>query len=260
MTTKHLARATFALLFCAAAAVPAAAQDPQPDARAREERAREERARAAGQRTRAGADRARTAGERARAAGARARVAGTRAAFREDAERRAFDMLLNHRAQLQLTEQQVRQLEGLRTRLEQQNAPLRARLVEEHQRAQAERRAQLERMSADQRREELRRLRREGRPGVPESLQPTVRQMRLNINEAVHQAQGVLTAEQRLRAQTLLRSQMQRARRPGAHARPAPRRPRREIVRGEMQRRREMGEVQRRREEERRERTESRRP
>ena len=232
MTTKHLARATFALLFCVGATAPAAAQDPQPGARAQEQRAR-------------------AAGERARAAGERARHAGPRAAFREDAERRAFDMLLNHRTQLQLTEQQVRQLEGLRTRLEQQNTPLRARLVEEHQRVQAERRAQLERMSADQRREELRRLRRDGRPGVPESLQPTVRQMRLNINEAVHQAQGVLTAEQRLRAQSLLRGQMQRARRPAVRGPQGARRPRHEMQRREMQR----DEMQRRRE-----RTESRRP
>lgn len=236
MTTKHLARAAFALLFCAAASVPAAAQEPQPEARAREERAR-------------AAERSRAAGDRARGAGERARQAGARAALRQDAERRAFDMLLNHRTQLQLTEQQVRQLEGLRTRLEQQNAPLRARLVEEHQRVQAERRAQLERMSADERRAELRRLQREGRPGVPESLQPTVHQMRLNINEAVHQAQGVLTAEQRVRAQSLLRSQIQRARRPGVRGQQGARRPRREMQR-EMQRRQE----------ERRERTESRQP
>lgn len=246
MTTKHLARAAFALLLCAAGAVPAAAQEPQP-----EPRAREERARAAG-------ERARAAGERTRVAGVRAREAGAHAALRQDAERRAFDVLLNHRTQLQLTEQQVRQLEGLRTRLEQQNAPLRARLMEEHQRVQAERRAQLERMSPDERRAELRRLQREGRPGVPQTLQPTVRQMRINISEAVHQAQGVLTAEQRLRAQSLLRSQMQRARRPGVRGHQGPRRPR-----GEMQRRRgdrgepHRGEMQRRREE-RRERTERR--
>jgi hypothetical protein len=250
MTTKHLARAAFALLICAAASAPAAAQEPQPQPEAQ---AREERARAA-------ADRSRAAGDRARVAGARARQAGARAALRQDAERRAFDMLLNHRTQLQLTEQQVRQLEGLRTRLEQQNAPLRARLMEEHQRAQTERRAQLERMSADERRAELRRLQREGRPGVPESLQPTVRQMRLNINEAVHQAQGVLTAEQRLRAQSLLRSQMQRARRPGARGQQGARRPRHEMQRRRDDRRdSQRGEMQRRREE-RRERTESSQP
>ncbi|HEU4884272.1 MAG TPA: hypothetical protein VFT45_18600 [Longimicrobium sp.] len=232
MMTKHLARATFALLLAAAAAAPAAAQQQTPEARAQQERER-----ASADRVRANA--ARTRAERAR------QQTQERAAFREDAERRAFDMLLNHRTQLQLSEQQVRQLESIRGRLEQQNAPLRARLVEEHQRVQAERRAQLERMSAEQRREELRRLRRDGRPGVPEALQPTVRQMRLNINEAVHQAQGVLTAEQRLRAQTLLRAQMQRARRAEAQGQQGRRRPR-----GEMQRRRQ----------ERRERIQGRRP
>jgi hypothetical protein len=220
MMTKHLARTALALLVLSAAAAPAAAQQTTtPEARAREERAR-------------------TTGERARMAGERARAAQARAAIRGDAERRAFDMLLNHRAQLELNEQQVRQLEAIRTRLEQQNAPLRARLTEEHQRLQAERRAQLEQMSAEQRRQELRRLRQEGRPAVPQSLQPTVRQMRLNINEAVHQAQGVLTAEQRLRAQELLRSQMQRAR--GARVRAQQgARPRREVRPGEPQRRRE---------------------
>ncbi|HEX5871065.1 MAG TPA: hypothetical protein VFY65_11640 [Longimicrobium sp.] len=213
MMTKHFARAALALLLTVAAWAPAAAQQPeQPEARARQ--------------------------ERARAAGDRARQAQTRAAFREDAERRAFDVLLNNRTQLQLSEQQVRQIETIRQRLEQQNAPLRARLAEEHQRFQAERRAQVERMSADERRAELRRLRREGRPAVPESLQPTVRQMRLNINEAMHQAQGVLTAEQRLRAQGLLRAQIQRARRPGMRGHPGPR-PRREQQRGEMGRRRQ---------------------
>lgn len=253
MTTKHLARAAFALLLCAGASVAAVAQEPQPDARAQEERAREERARAAGQRTRAAGDRARIAGERARQAGARAAV-------REDAERRAFDMLLNHRTQLGLSEGQARQIDAIRTRLQQQNAPLRARLVEEHQRAQAERRAQLERMSADERRAELRRLQREGRPGVPESLQPTVHQMRLNINEAVHQAHGVLTAEQRLRAQSLLRSQIQRARRPGARGQQGARRPRHEMQRRREDRRdSQRGETQRQREE-RREGTESRQP
>ena len=189
MTIRTLARAAFALLLVAA---PAAAQTGQAQERARQER------------------------ERAAAARAQAHTqaqAHAQAAFAEDAERRAFDMLLRHRAQLELTEQQVRRLEDIRARLEQQNAPLRSRLAEEHHRYQAERRAQLERMSAEQRRAELRRLRQHGRPPVPPSRQPTVRQMRLNNNEAVHQAQGVLTAEQRLRAQALIRQEMQRTRR-----------------------------------------------
>lgn len=204
MMTKHLSRAAFALLLAAVAAAPAAAQQPRERERAAAEQA--------------------AAAERMR----------QQAAFREDAERRAFDMLLNHRTQLELSAQQVRELEAIRERLEQQNAPLRARLVEEHSRLQAERRAQVERMSAEQRRAELHRLRRDGRPAVPPALQPTVRQMRLNINEAVHQAQGVLTAEQRLRAQALIRRELQRARahgmQPGA---------RQEQRREEMQRRRE---------------------
>ncbi|WP_420126990.1 hypothetical protein [Longimicrobium sp.] len=226
MTTKPRARVALALVGAAAGAAPAAAQQTPPETRARQERER-------------------ATSERQRTASDRMHNIRARAALSADAERRAFDMLLNHRTQLELNEQQVRQLESIRTRLEQQNAPLRARLTEEHQRVQAERRAQLERMSAEERRAELRRLRQQGRPAVPEALQPTVHQMRLNINEAVHQAQGVLTAEQRLRAQALLRAQVQRARRPG--------------VRGQQPRRQPQGQMQRRRDE-RRERAEGRQP
>lgn len=203
MKIRTLARPAL-LLLLAAAAAPAAAQDP---ARARE--------RAAAERVQA---------ERARAA---------HRPLAQDAEHRAFDMLLRHREQLALSDQQVRRLEEIRAGLERQNAPLRQRLVEEHQRWQAERRAQLERMSPTERRAELRRVRQaEGGARVPQALQPTVRQMRLNINEAVHQAQGVLTAEQRLRARELLAARA-RADRPAARPRRAPLRER------EMERRRQ---------------------
>jgi hypothetical protein len=185
-------RPAFLLLLAVAAASPAAAQ--QPGARARERAAAE----------RAAADRAR-AGQRPMA---------------QEAERHAFEALLRHREQLALSDQQVQRLQEIRTRLEEQNAPLRQRLVEE----QAVRRAQLERMSPEERRAELRRLRQAGgAQRVPEALQPTVRQMRLNINEAMHQAQGVLTAEQRLRARELLAARaraMRPAARPGVRARP----------------------------------------
>ncbi|HEV3048996.1 MAG TPA: hypothetical protein VGX50_01725 [Longimicrobium sp.] len=219
MKMKSMLRPLFLLLLVAAAAAPAATQE----GRARE-RATEERVRA---RERAAADRVRT--ERARAG---------QGVLREDAEHRAFDMLLRHRQQLALSDQQVRRLEEIRAQLERQNAPLRARLVEEHQRWQAERRAQLERMSVEERRQELRRVR-EGRGAarLPESLQMTVHQMRLHINEAMHQAQGVLTAEQRLRARELLaRQAAAAARRPGVQ--PRRRAPRHELERRERVRER----------------------
>ncbi|HEX2080547.1 MAG TPA: hypothetical protein VHG08_22780 [Longimicrobium sp.] len=166
---------------------------------------------------------------------------GPEPSFREAAERRPFELLLRHRDALGLTDVQVRQLETIGERLEQQNAPLRQRLVQEHHRWREERRAQLERMTPEQRREELRRMRgRRGEPPVPEALRPTVYQMRLNINDAMHQAQSVLTPAQRLRAQDILRREVRplgraraeelRARRRGQEAertrrRPEPRHP-----------------------------------
>ena len=215
MKMMSVLRPLFLLLLVAAAVAPAAAQGERTRERAAEERARAEQAR-----QRAAADRARTGHARA-----------GQGVLREDAERRAFDMLLRHRQQLALSDQQVRRLEEIRVRLERQNAPLRARLVQEHHRWQAARRAQLERMSADERRQELRRLREgHGAAHLPEPLQTTVRQMRLHINEAMHQAQGVLTAEQRLRARELLARQAAAAR---PRVQPGRRAPRHELERRE---------------------------
>lgn len=136
-------------------------------------------------------------------------------AAQEDAARRPFDALLRHRAELELTDGQVQRLQGIRQRLEQRNAPLRAQLAERSQRWRAERRTQLERMTPQQRRQELRRLRQlPAGQRVPADMQPLVRQMRVNIEEATHEAQGVLTAEQRLRVREILRREV-RGHRPG---------------------------------------------
>ncbi|HST57680.1 MAG TPA: hypothetical protein VLK84_03260 [Longimicrobium sp.] len=149
----------------------------------------------------------------------------------------AFERMMRHRAELGLSDAQVRQLETIRQRLEAQNAPLRQQLATQSQRLRTERREQLQRMSPEARRAELRRLRAQ-RAGerVPADMQPVVRQMRVNIEEAMHQAQGVLTAEQRVRARELLRAERmerrpavrrERERRPGADARPRMERERR---------------------------------
>jgi hypothetical protein len=199
MMMKSFARPALVLLLAALASVPAAAQS------------------GAAERERAQAERARVSAERARVDAVRARVA-TQGAMHEAAERRAFDLLLRHRAELALSEQQVRRLQAILARLDQRNAPLRQRLVQQHQHLQAERRAQLERMSAGQRRAELHRLRR-ARPDVPRSLEPTVRQMRLNIHEAVQQAQAVLTVRQRLRARELARMEVRAVTRTHVHER-----------------------------------------
>ena len=137
------------------------------------------------------------------------------------AANRPFESLMRFREELRLSEQQVARLQSIRARMEQQNAPLRERLVAQHQRWRAERRAQLERMTPEQRRAELRRVR--GQPAgqrVPADMQPLVRQMRVNIEESMHQAQGVLTAEQRLQARRILQRELRAARRPGVQRRP----------------------------------------
>lgn len=142
------------------------------------------------------------------------------AGFREDAARRPFDALLRHRAELRLSPQQVRQIETVARRLEERNAPLRERLVREHGRWREERRTQLERMSPEERRRELRRVRERRGAGeqVPEPLRPVVREMLVNVEEAIHEAQGVLTAEQRVQVRQILRRELRqdrvRARRP----------------------------------------------
>lgn len=161
---------------------------------------------------------------------------GEQPPFREDAARQPFEALLRHREELQLSDDQVRRIQTIGRQLEERNAPLRQRLVQEHRRWREERRAQLERMTPRQRRAELRRMRgQRGEPPVPEALRPTVHQMRVNISDAMHQAQGVLTAEQRVRAQDILRRQLRPAERPGMQRRGA--RPPRAGVEGRMPRR-----------------------
>jgi hypothetical protein len=143
--------------------------------------------------------------------------------MQERAARRPFDAVLRHRAELELSDAQVRQLQTIRERLEQRNAPLRSRLVEQTQRWRAERRGQLERMTPRERRQELRRMRElPAGQRVPADVQPIVRQMRVNIEEATHQAQGVLTPEQRLRVRELLRREVRTVRRPGARVQRRP--------------------------------------
>jgi hypothetical protein len=153
--------------------------------------------------------------------------------MQERAARRPFDAVLRHRAELELSDGQVRQLQTIRERLEQRNAPLRSQLVEQTQRWRAERRGQLERMTPRERRQELRRMRElPAGQRVPADVQPIVRQMRVNIEEATHEAQGVLTPEQRLRVRELLRREVRAVRRPGARMQRRPgvegRRPRAE--------------------------------
>jgi len=135
-----------------------------------------------------------------------------------------FQALLRHRERLSLTADQVRRLEAIGQRLEERNRPLRERLSQERTRFMETRRQQMERLTPEQRRDTLRAMRRRGAgPGMPESMQPLARQIRVNLNEASYEAQGVLTAEQRLQARRILQQEMRmRARRPGMRGRPGP--------------------------------------
>lgn len=126
---------------------------------------------------------------------------------------RPFESLMRHRAELRLTNEQVGRLQSIRAELEQRNGPLRRQLMAQHQRWREERRAQLERMSPAERRAELRRLREQpAARRVPTDMQPVVRQMRVNIEEAMHRAQGVLSAQQRVEARDILRRELRELR------------------------------------------------
>jgi hypothetical protein len=117
----------------------------------------------------------------------------------------AFQLLLQHRADLGLTEQQVARLEVIGRRLEAANRPLRERLSAERERFLAERRAELERMSPEQRRAEYERMRSRGRPPLPPAMRPVADEMRENIRHAMREAHGVLTPRQRMQVRRMMR-------------------------------------------------------
>lgn len=124
--------------------------------------------------------------------------------------RPAFQGLLAIRQELQLTDAQVTRLQEIGRRLEERNRPLRAQLAAHHEQFKAQRRAQMERLTPEQRRDTLRRLRDEGhRREVPQAMRAPMEQMRANIRAAMEEAQGVLNAQQKERARQL----MQEARR-----------------------------------------------
>jgi len=124
--------------------------------------------------------------------------------------RPAFQRLLAHRQELQLTDAQVTRLQEIGRRLEERNRPIRAQLQAQHEQFKAQRRAQMERLTPEQRRDTLRRLREEGhRREIPQAMRAPMEQMRANIRAAMEEAQGVLNAQQKERARQL----MQEARR-----------------------------------------------
>jgi hypothetical protein len=125
-------------------------------------------------------------------------------------ERNAFQMLLDRRTELSLSQEQARRLQEIGRRLETVNGPLRERLRAERQRFLAERRAQLERMSEEERRLERERMRQHGPPPLPPGMQAITREMRQNIRVAMQEAHGVLTPPQRQRVRRMLHEARER--------------------------------------------------
>jgi hypothetical protein len=120
-------------------------------------------------------------------------------------EQRPLDLLMEVRGELGLSDAQVARLQSIAGRLEETNRPLREELLRRWQAVREERRAELMRMTPEQRQAELRRVRQQGPPPVPESLRPLVQRMRRNIAGAMREAGTVLTPEQKARARALVR-------------------------------------------------------
>jgi len=123
----------------------------------------------------------------------------------EQREQRPFDLLMEARGELELSDAQVGRLQSIAARLEETNRPLREELRRRWEQVREERRAELMRMTPEQRQAELQRVREQGPPPVPESLRPLVQRMRRNIAGAVREAGTVLTPGQKARARALIR-------------------------------------------------------
>jgi hypothetical protein len=120
-------------------------------------------------------------------------------------QQRPLDLLMEVRGELGLSDAQVARLQSIAGRLEETNRPLREELLRRWQAVREERRAELMRMTPEQRQAELRRIREQGPPPVPESLRPLVQRMRRNIAGAMREAGTVLTPGQKARARALVR-------------------------------------------------------
>jgi hypothetical protein len=136
-------------------------------------------------------------------------------------------MLLQRRADLGLSTEQVTRLEAIEQRLREQNAPLMEQLraheafkrSEGAARLPSEQRRQLrERMQnlTPEQREAMRERRESGGRGplaagtgraVPEELRPVVQQLQANTREALSEAREVLTEEQETKLRELVRQQ-----------------------------------------------------
>lgn len=124
----------------------------------------------------------------------------------EQREQRPFDALMDARAELGLSDQQVSRLQAIAARLEETNRPYREQLVREWQAVREQRRQELLRMTPEERRAELQRVREQGPPPLPESLRPLAQRIRANIAGAMREAGTVLTPAQKARAREMIRA------------------------------------------------------
>lgn len=143
----------------------------------------------------------------------------------DEQEDRPFDLLMQARAELGLSDEQVARLREIAVRLERANQPLRERLQMQTVRFREQRRAELERMTPAERRAELRRVRQEGPPPLPPAMRAVVFRMRQNIAASRREAARVLTPEQKERARVLIQRYRQEHGMGGGMRRPLGRRP-----------------------------------
>ncbi|HEX6746274.1 MAG TPA: hypothetical protein VF092_03085 [Longimicrobium sp.] len=142
----------------------------------------------------------------------------------EEHEQRPLETLMEVRRELNLTDAQMARLQQIAVRLNETNRPLREELFRQWQAYREERRAELLRMTPEQRQAELARIRAQGRPPVPPELRPLVQRIRGNIAGAMREAGTVLTPQQKARARELVRARGGRMG-PGRPGRGAPGRP-----------------------------------
>jgi Spy/CpxP family protein refolding chaperone len=151
--------------------------------------------------------------------------------------------VLQHRAELGLTADQVNRLESIQQRLQAQNAPLleqlrasgawprsgteareRRQLTPEQREQMRQRSQNLTEEEREALREQLRERRQQREPGrvapgargqrqIPEELRPVVQQLRANTRAAIEEARAVLTTEQQAQLRELM--QQRRGERPG---------------------------------------------
>jgi hypothetical protein len=115
----------------------------------------------------------------------------------------ALELLSSHREELGITDAQAQRLREIALRLQAQNQPLREQLARRRADFLAQRRATLMRMTPEQRRAELARIRASGGE-VPADWRPLLEQIRANQHEAMGEAQAVLTVQQKVRARALV--------------------------------------------------------